>query len=326
VKLRSLALALPLALFALAAVAGDARAVIVERVVAVVGDRPILLTELRHRARPNLIRIVAAGNKDPNFQAAAETETFKEVLNRMIDEQLIEQAADKSRVSVTAEDVDRGVQNVATNARITVKELMNEVRREGMSEQDYREELRRQILEGKMIELRVRPRVRVTDQDARAAYQHYRQELVDQNPVDLHVLALKMSGPNDTARLALAQQLVQRIRSGENFCTLVSQYSDDTETRATCGSRGAQPMQALIPQIRETVSTMKPGSVSDPIDVPTPTGDAVVILQVAGRPSAAEFDTVKSEMMQRAMLEALERQRKLWLQELRRGIYIDIRL
>jgi hypothetical protein len=60
--------------------------------------------------------------------------------------------------------------------------------------------------------------------------------------------------------------------------------------------------------------------------VPTPTGGAVVILQVSGRPGAAEFDSVKSEMMQRATFEALERQQKLWLQELRRGVYVDVRL
>ena len=47
------------------------------------------------------------------------------------------------------------------------------MRRRGITEQDFRDEIRRQILEGKLIELRVRPRVRVTEQDARAAYQHW---------------------------------------------------------------------------------------------------------------------------------------------------------
>src|SRR5215467_564205 len=86
-------------LFALLAAAGSADAVIVERVVAIVGDRPIFLSELRHRARPNLLRIVASG-QNPGFQAAAETETFKAILNRMIDDRLEEQAADKARISV----------------------------------------------------------------------------------------------------------------------------------------------------------------------------------------------------------------------------------
>ena len=48
-----------------------ADAAIVERVVAVIGERPILLSELRHRARPHLIAI-AAQAPTPAQQAAAE--------------------------------------------------------------------------------------------------------------------------------------------------------------------------------------------------------------------------------------------------------------
>ena len=40
----------------------------------------------------------------------------------------------------------------------------------------------------------------------------------------------------------------------------------------------------------------------------------------------AAFDEVKEQMMERAFVDATERQRKMWLQELRRGVYIDVRL
>ena len=54
-----------------------ADAAIVERVVAVVGERPILMSDLRHRARPHLIAI-AAQNPTPAQQAAAESEKIRE--------------------------------------------------------------------------------------------------------------------------------------------------------------------------------------------------------------------------------------------------------
>jgi hypothetical protein len=38
------------------------------------------------------------------------------------------------------------------------------------------------------------------------------------------------------------------------------------------------------------------------------------------------YEEVKNEMMQRALLEGLERARKQWLEELRRNVYIDVRL
>jgi peptidyl-prolyl cis-trans isomerase SurA len=300
-----------------------ADAMIVERVVAVVGDRPILLSELRNRAKPNLLRLMAS-QRDQNFHAAAETEIYKEFLGRMIDERLMEAAAEKARMSVTPEEVDRGIQNIATNAKISVRDLLGEVRRQGLTEQDFRDEIRRQIMEGNLTELRVRPRVRVTEQDARAAYQHYRQEVAEQHPVDLRVLAMRITG-NIDARVALAEEIVKRARHGEDFCVLVQLYTDDVETRGTCGSRGPQPHAALVPAVQQAMKTMKPGDVSDPLVV-SGQGQAIVIFQLVGDPKIPPYEELRNEMMQRAIGEGLERQRKLWLAELRRGVYIDVRL
>jgi len=38
------------------------------------------------------------------------------------------------------------------------------------------------------------------------------------------------------------------------------------------------------------------------------------------------YDEVKEEMMQQTTLEGLERARRQWLDELRRGVYVDVRL
>jgi peptidyl-prolyl cis-trans isomerase SurA len=303
--------------------APHADALIVERVVAVVGDRPILLSELRTRAKPNLLRLMAS-QRDANFHAAAETEIYKEFLTRMIDERLMEAAAEKARMTVTPEDIDRGIQNIAGNAKITVKDLLGEVRRQGLTEQDFRDEIRRQILEGKLTELRVRPRVHVTEADARAAYQHYKQEFTEQHPVDLRVLAMRITN-NVDARVALAEEIVKRARRGEDFCTLVQLYTDDVETRGTCGSRGPQPFAALVPAVQQSMKTMKAGDVSEPLVI-SGAGQAIVIFQLVGEPKVPPYEEMKNEMMQRAVGEGMERQRKLWLQELRRGVYIDVRL
>ncbi|HEY2511458.1 MAG TPA: peptidylprolyl isomerase, partial [Polyangiaceae bacterium] len=68
------------ALAATLGLAGNARAVIVERIVAVVGDRPILLSELQRREHPFLVRVYAAST-NPAQIAAAKTEMEKELLN-----------------------------------------------------------------------------------------------------------------------------------------------------------------------------------------------------------------------------------------------------
>jgi peptidyl-prolyl cis-trans isomerase SurA len=312
-----------------------ARAIVVERVIAVIGERPVLWTDLLRRAAPTRIQI-RMQTHDANIIAVQEQEMYKELLERMIDDRLEEQQADRAHISVSSEEIDRGIANIAAQAQeqqgrpVSVQDVLAEVRHRGMTEQDFRDELRRQILEGKLIELRVRPRVRVTDQDAHAAYQHWLQDMQEKHPVEVRTLALRVpTGSTQRqveARMVLAQEIVQKARSGADFCKLVSDYTDDVTTRDTCGSRGPQAFAALLPPIQDAVRTTKSGSVSDPIPIRAGQEDVIVVMMNGGESRVPPFEQVKNEMQQQALLEALERARKQWLKELRRKVYIDVRL
>ncbi len=303
-----------------------AQAAIVERVVAIIGERIILLSELRHRARPFLLRI-AESSPNPAQQAASESEMFRELLNRMIDDRLEDHAADKARLSISAEEVDAGMKNVAAQSRLSVAELLNAAQRQGFSEQDYRDEIRRQLLEGKLIQLRVRGRVRVNEQDARGAYTRWLRETGGEAMIEPRILALRINpGSSDKdieVRETFAHELTNRARAGEDFCKLVLDYSDDQQTKGACGSRGPQPMQALVPALQEAARKLGPGETSEPIRIGN---EAILVVQLKDAPRIPSFEEVKEPMFERAYGEAMERQRKLWLQELRRGLYVEVRL
>jgi parvulin-like peptidyl-prolyl isomerase len=171
--------------------------------------------------------------------------------------------------------------------------------------------------------------VHVTDQDAFSAYQHWVKDVRDQETVDVRILALRVPGGTQQqldARMALARELTRRARGGEDFCKLVQQYSDDLSTRAACGSRGPQAFGTMMPSIQEAVRATKPGTVSDPIPVNVGQDEAIVILMPMGSGRVPGFAEVKDEMMQKALLDGLERARKQWLADLRRNVYIDVRL
>jgi parvulin-like peptidyl-prolyl isomerase len=155
-------------------------------------------------------------------------------------------------------------------------------------------------------------------------------ELKDQEPVDVRVLALRVAASSTqqqvNARMALAQELTKRARAGEDFCQLVAHYTDDGSTRTSCGSHGPQAFATLMPPIQDAVRALKPGEVSDPVPLQIGQDTVIVILMPLGRARVPAFEEVKNEMMQRALLEGLERARKQWLQELRHNVYIDVRL
>ncbi len=313
----------------LVAASVPARAMIVERVVAVVGERSILLSDLKHRARPYLFHIYGS-TQNPTQQAAQETEMYREVLNRMIDDRLEEQAADKAHLTVTADEIDRGIKQKADSINLSTRQLLAEAKRQGLSESDYRDEIRRQVLEGKLVQLRVMSRVRVTEEDARAAYAHWLKESKEQGGeavVDVRILARRVpQGATDAdvaATETFARELAERARHGEDFCKLVEQYTEDPSTKATCGSRGLQQVVNLLAPIADAIAGLKKGQVAEPV---TFGREAVLVIQVARPPGVPLFEEVREPMRDRAMGEVIERQRKAWLQELRRGVYVDVRL
>jgi peptidyl-prolyl cis-trans isomerase SurA len=310
-----------------------AGAVVVERVVAVVGERPILLSELRHRARPRLtlvaMRAVEQGMAPegiPMQLAASEPKAMKETLDEIIDERLMEQQADKAHLAVSVDEVDRGVKSKAQQLGIAEKDLWARARSQGYTDQDYRDEVRRQILEGKLLQLRLAGRIHVTDADARATYDRLVKQLGEDTPVDLQVIYMRIAQTAGAlaAKEALAQQIVMQARSGStSFCDLVKQFNDDVETQGSCGSRGPQPYRNIIPAARKMLETMREGDISDPIRI----GDQVVIVfKLAKREKIPPFSQVKEQMEDQAMEEAILQQRALWVSELRHTIFLDIKL
>ena len=84
-----------LLLLACLVTAGSASAAIVERIVAIVGERAILLSDLRQRSRPFLARAYDQYPEGPQ-RAAATSQIYKVVLDRMVEEELEDEAAKRA--------------------------------------------------------------------------------------------------------------------------------------------------------------------------------------------------------------------------------------
>jgi len=155
-------------------IAVPSRGSVVERVVATVADRPILLSDVQRRAQPFILR-ASRGEAAP-LAPSTVNEIYREVLSMLVDERLEERAATTAGLTVSEAAVDHAVGEIANSARVTPNELLMEAARQGLPEQNYRDEIRRQLLTGKLIQLRIRGRVRVTEEDARAAYARWLSE------------------------------------------------------------------------------------------------------------------------------------------------------
>ena len=154
----------------------------VDRIVAVVGTTPILLSTLRRRAQP-FITAMERQVTDETRRLIGESKLYRQVLERLVDEQLIGRRAALAELKVEPVDVNRAIDNVAQQNGIDRQALMREIERNGMTEGFYRAEVGRQILEGRLLmhKLASSP-LMITDEQLRTLYDQLKEQDPDSVP------------------------------------------------------------------------------------------------------------------------------------------------
>ncbi len=300
-----------------------ARAAIVERIVAVVGEQPILLTELRQRARPYLLKIYQSVPVPQ--QKVAEAEMYKELLQKLVDERVVSISADKLNVTVSTKEVDDAIRLKAADLKVPVAELLAEAAKQGLSEADYREEVRRELLFGKMLETRVRSRVRPTEDDAREYFLKLQMTERKQQNFRVSMIALALPEGIDSKPVRqLADKLVKQARvKGTDFGILAKQNSIDASA-IKWGDLGYKTASAFGKGIDDAILRQPEGGVTEPIV----SGGRILIFKVTERQKSQlpDYEEVQNIVLARVRDEMLQKQIKIWLDELKAGVYIDIRL
>lgn len=304
-----------------------ADAIIVEKIVAVIGEQAIFLSDLRHRARPILAQIAERVPPGPQ-RNAIESEMYRELLQQMVDERLVQIAADRSQKKVASDEVDRGLSNIAASQGMTVDELLAAAIQSGMTVQELRLQVQRQLLEQKMLSLRVAPRVRISSEDVRIGYAKLQREERKKLGYRLQWIVLHVPPASSSEarkeRRDLADKLVALGRGGSDFADLASRYSDDAPTRVKGGDLGAVKPGALAQPIEDVAMGLDVGEISAPFQF----GPDYIVLRIAERDASAlppleqAHDRVASEVF----TERLQKARRQWLDELKRGVYVDVRM
>jgi len=131
--------------------AGNAHARNVDRVVAVAGEHVILSSEVRAAAAPWLRNLA---EKDPLARARGETKILRDTCERMIDDALVRDEAERLHLSVAEGEVDHAVASVAESNKVSVEQLMKVATDQGYDAETYRASLRAQLIVMKVLYLR----------------------------------------------------------------------------------------------------------------------------------------------------------------------------
>ena len=306
--------------------AAPARARVVERILAVVGDDIVLESEVNERARPFLQEISALPDANQRKQRA--TAVRREVLDNVISEHLLLQQADELKLSVTSEEIDRSIEQIKKDYGLTDTQLQDELRRQGLNMASYRQSTRREILKYRVLNIAVGSKVQVTDNDVENYYERNMKSGSNQQVKVSHIfVAIPQNADASKVleREQYAKKILTRIKAGEDFAALAKELSEDGATRAEGGDLGYFGKEMGLPKtVEELVFSMKVGDVGGPVRGNQ--GFHVIKLVDRRAKDVKPIGEVREELRGQLRSKEMERQTKAYLAELRRRTLVDIRL
>jgi len=247
----------------------------IDRVVAIVGEQPVLWTEVLTAINQRR----AQGLQVPS-DSAGQAALARSVLNDLVDEEILVQKAKELKLEVTEAEItaaaDRQIKTVRSQFK-SDEEYRTELRNAGLgTAEEYRKGLidqyRRQNLQQKAFaELRKRAKpANVTEEEVTAAFERSRSDL-QKRPATVTfrqiIVTPKASAPAKAKAKARADSLLAEIRKGGDFELIAKRESMDPGTKQLGGDLGWNRRgSGLVPEFEQMMFALRPGDVSPVIE------------------------------------------------------------
>ena len=278
---------LALQLLALGLAAGAARRVTgqgelasarpVDRIVAIVGSKPILASQVEEQ----LVLAQAQGMKIPTDSAGRDA-TRRQVLRQMVDEELIVQQAERdTTIKITDQEVQDQVEQTVQNVRkqfSSTSDFLAQLRaaqflteeewRRWLADQQRRTSLQQRLLDQLRQKGKLRP-IPPTDAQMRQFWEENRGQQ-PKRPAAISFRQIVITAQADSAAKARARQLAESLvvvlRHGANFADVAKKYSADSTSREQGGELGWFRRGPMVKQFEDVAFRLRPGEISDPVE------------------------------------------------------------
>lgn len=319
------ALALPLAAVAQGTTQqGSGR--VVEEVVARVNNEIVTLSDLG-RARESILReIEQECTQNPctaerRQQLTKDAETH--LLRDLIDQSLMVQRAKDLGVSVETDLIKYMDRIRQENNLKTMEELEDAVVKSGLVFEDWKDSIRKQMLQQELIRREVRPDI--TEAQVKEYYEAHKEEFVRDERYFLSEIFCTMESKPETELPATEEKcknLWKRVvEGGEDFTKMARSFSDGS-TAAQGGDLGGEGFapKDLAPELLEAVAKLKRGDVTEVLRVQN--GFLILRLNHRYEKGLQPLETVTGEIQNRIYMQNLRPELRTYLTELRTQSYV----
>ena len=254
---------------------------------------------------------------NPEGQEPSQEESLSLKLN-VLDELIINEVLLERAKKLGLEASDGEVEDKFTELKspYTEDEFQRRLKDQGMSVDDLKLDLRRQLSIQKLLNREVLAKISITDQEVSEFYNNNKTQFNVAEPT-YHLAQIKVTprkdpqirnrknddATNEGEAIRKTKMLMDRLNSGADFAQLAMDYSEDMNTASTGGDLGYVPESGLNspqvdPALKKAVLGLKPGQVSQPVEARDQTGISFHILKLISREAAGQRSISEPQVQQ----------------------------
>ena len=252
----------------------------------------------------------------------------RDVLRDLIDQQLLLQTAKDKGLNADTELIKR-LDDMRKQMNLTsMDELEKAAKEQGVPFEDFKQNLKNQLLTQLVIRNEVQPKIQVTKEEEKKYYEAHQKDFEHPERVRLSeiLVSTEKVEPGDQAGMAAAaqkaQQLVEQVRSGAAF-DAVAKSNSGGPTAAQGGDLGYFQRGTLAKELEDKAFALKAGQTTDVVR----TKQGFLILQVTEHDQAGvpPFKDVEPQIADQLYYQKLQPALRDYLSKLRENAFIDIR-
>lgn len=297
---------------------------VVDRIVAVVNQEIITLSEVE-RMIGHLKEEIEGGNR---LEKRGRINEFsRTALDRLIEEKLIDQEAKRSGIKAAAKEIDGAVDEIKRRSSATQEDLERALARDGLTLGVFKKEIEKKIIRTKMVQWAVKVEPNVEEKELRDFYlknaDRYRTE-ESYRPGHILFKVPKEATPEEVREIrAKCQKALAKIKAGEDFGEMAVLYSEDISSKDR-GDLGVFKKGELLPAFEKEALRLKVGEVSEVVR--TEFGFHIIKLLDRKGGDPLPFEEMKEKVRQDYLEREFEKGLKQFLTTLREKSIIEIKL
>ncbi|SHM09833.1 foldase protein PrsA [Caldanaerovirga acetigignens] len=225
----------------------------------------------------------------------------KQALEYLIAQKIIDLEAKKENIKVLDEEIERELEKVYKyygGKEAFIKNLQVS----GYSLQDFKKDIAMQIKVKKLLE----PKIKISEEELKDYFEQNKDYFSQEKEIRArHILV-------DDEKTA--NEIYKRLKVGEDFSKLASEYSEDETTKNQGGDLGFFKRGEMVKEFEDVAFSLKEGEFSSPVK--TQYGYHIIKVEEIKEAKQANFDESREKIKEILLNQKVQEQYDAWMQGL----------